>query len=255
MENQEFKKTETEVTGAPSSVKNNSGAGFKKMLLPIIVLALLAGGAFGAYRFGFLDFLSKESESTNSKKAVAIVNGETITRADFDERVEQTTEQYRSQGVDVTSITIIDQIKNQTIESMIDEIMLMQAASSAGIVVTAEDVSTRYGEIVEQFGGQEVVNQMLIEQNLTEEKVLKDIKQQLTIERYLLGELDTASIVISDEEVQEAYDQYSLTQDDLPPYEEIAEPIRQDLEQQRINQMVMEFLNNLRQNTRIDILL
>jgi peptidyl-prolyl cis-trans isomerase C len=109
----------------------------------------------------------------NSADVAARVNGQDISMADFQKEVanEQT-----SQNVDVNSAngqTQLVQIRQQVLDTLIDNMLIAQAAAKEGVIITDADVDAAIQKMITDSGGDAAFQQNLaaVGQTLTEARL------------------------------------------------------------------------------------
>jgi len=244
----------TEIQHEMPTVNSSSSNSSKKMILVGVAAAvvLIVLGVF-SFRAGLWGKFGSTKNQTGGP--VATVNGEEVSRETFDARLQQMTAQYKSQGMDVSSPENTDTIKNQVVQNLVDETLLTQAATEAGITVSDEDVNSEFDTIATQYGGADAFSQALIAQNVTEDAVRSDLRGQLLLQKYLEQEIDIKGITASDEEVQEAYDSVASQNKDVPAFEDVKSVIHDQLVQQKTQNAVAAFIQTLRDKGLVTILL
>lgn len=169
---------------------------------------------------------------------VARVNGDEILRGE----VLSFQQMFTQQGQQVSEQEILEQLINQKV--------VYQQAIAQGFDVTDQEAEM---EIESQLAQQGVTldefKEQLEIQGASYEDQLNSIKRQISIQDYLSYELSEEQIEISDEDVQEYYDQYVLEYgEEALPLEEIEMQIRmvlqQDKEQEIVEALVQELVSN-----------
>lgn len=107
-----------------------------KLLIVIIGVALLA--------FVLEDLF--QSMGRSRENIILVVDGDKIPYQDFEDQVDKTLENYKSNGTNVTSEQTIA-IRNNTLEQMIEDNLMTKEYEAAGINVSAE-------ELYDQFTGE-----------------------------------------------------------------------------------------------------
>jgi cell division protein YceG involved in septum cleavage len=177
-----------------------------------------------------------------NSKVVAIVNGDKISRQEFEITKDQLSQM---QGVEIEDGQVIDQ--------MIINILLAQQAKKEGFEVTDEELQTQYQALLAQAGGKEVFLEGLEELGIPESYVKNDIKKQILIEKYISKQEEENDFLITDEEVSNFYDQLSSQQGEVPAFGEIEEQIRIQLIQQKLNEFILGTVSELREKSEINI--
>ena len=184
-----------------------------------------------------------ETSMKDDVKVVAMVNGEAITQTELDDR---TGIIAQGQGQQPTSDVVVNQL--------IDEMLIFQDAAAKGIEVTEEEVDEQYNTIIQNAGGAAALKGQLANLNLSPSALRKDLRVQLLIQKYLESQIDLESIVVTDTEVQTAYDEIAAVQE-VPPFDEsIAEQIRAQLVQQKQNELALAHVQTLRSSADINLM-
>ena len=226
-----------------------------KIGIGIIIIAVLAFAAWSLGLFSAADSGQGVPQQEEKSGPVATVNGETISRGDFNARLEQARADYQTQGIAVDDPSISGQIEQQLVQDMVNELVLKQHADDAGIRATEEDITGRYDQLAEQYGGADAFEATLASGGVSQEQVRGDIARQLEVEQYLGQEIDEDSVSVTEEEMHAAYDEAAQTITDLPAYEDVSDAIKQQLGQQKVQVLISDLLDTLRQQSSIDILL
>lgn len=119
----------------------------------------------------------------SSKSAVAYVNNTKITK-------------------DQLYSNMLDNGGKQTLDNMIDELLVDQAAQKAGITVTAQDVDQELTALKKQSGSEEMFQQMLEQYGMTEDKVKAQLHMQAALKKLLAGQIS-----VTDDAIKTYYDQ------------------------------------------------
>lgn len=252
-----------DTTQQPVKTENKgTGGGTTRFIIAGI---LLVGALVAGYFFFMKDSAQAPEDPTATSTVdivlgedrgtgpVARVNGTEISQEEYEESVGNIAETARAQGADLTDESVKTEIKTQALEALINTELLVQAAASAGIAASDEAVQTEYDGIVAQFGGQEALQAQLISYNISEETLREDIAEQLTIQAYLDTTVDTSTITVTDEEIQEFYDSLSGTQQ-LPELASIRDQIEAELQSQKEQALVVDLLTQLRADAQVETL-
>ena len=221
----------------------------RKILYIAIAVIVVAGIGIAAVSGAFEDLIEPEDVAVNGG-IVATVNGEEVSRAEFEEALEQEKRQYEMQGIDLDSEEMSDMLKEleqHVLETyFVVPILIEQKAEKRGIEVSEDEIEERYQEYAIQFGGEEQLEEQMEAVEITREELDQDIGRELTIHKYIdqyleeyLEEnpeerIDRENIELSEEEVENQYqqllDQYEQLQEMME--EEDPDMPRQQLEMQ-----------------------
>ncbi|MDP3989380.1 MAG: SurA N-terminal domain-containing protein [bacterium] len=213
----------------------------KKTLLALILVALLATLGWFAFSMG-------------SGDAVALVNGEKISRADFETFQ---TEVAQQQGVDL--VTLDDQMKEQLQTLAIDELvartLLRQAVEDSNIAISDEDIDVQLATIKGQFGDEATFYEALTAQGLTEKEFRAQIKTELATQAYFDQNVDLSGILATDEEIATKYDELATEGSDAPPLEEVREQVRSIVVQEKERAIITTHVQELAEGATIEVLI
>lgn len=233
----------------------------KKSRKPVwitLVLAVLIVGTSLTYvleKNGRIDtkIFSTLSEKMTANKTVAVVNGYKITNSEYQSNIKQLQQIASEQGADPTDASILADIKEQALNTLIDGELLRQEAKGRGIEVSTEDVNDRFAEIEEGVGGAEELASKMAEFSITKESLLRDIENDFLIQKLFEEVIGTDEEEVSDEEVQDFYDLAGGEAAGLPPLEEVEELIVNQIKSDRVNTQIEQFLASLRDQAEIQI--
>lgn len=171
----------------------------KQMRLTALLLAALAGIAVltgcGS---------SKKSVPTN---AVAVVGDQTITKAQFDQLLDQARNSYKTQKRPFPQPGTDDYqaLRGQAMGFLVQRAQFEQKARDLGIEVSDKDVDKRLKQLIQQyFGGNKTkYEKQLKQQGLSEDQVKEDVRAQV-IQEKLYNEV-TKDVQVSDKDLQATY--------------------------------------------------
>lgn len=92
---------------------------------------------------------------------------------------------------------------NQTLEEMIDELLLRQAAAAKKITASNAEVDRRFARLQAQFGSRELLVSQLEQAGTTVAKVKEDLAEEIVRERLLI---DAKGVKVGDDEVKKAFE-------------------------------------------------
>lgn len=132
----------------------------------------------------------------------AKVNGQPILLADYQKQVARFEAAMAGQGFDLESEdgqAMIAQMRRQVLDSMIERVLIAQAAAREGVIVSEEELTAAIQESIEEGGGQASFEEWLRTNDLTYEDFAKEIRFQLLAQA--IFERITASVPITAEQV------------------------------------------------------
>jgi len=150
--------------------------------------------------------------------AVAVVDGDEISRAEYDTLLEQAKKGYknRKQEFPAAGSQEFQTLKNQALQFLVQRVQFSQKAEDMGIEVTDKDVDARLKQIQKQYfgGDKKKYENQLKAQGLTEAQVKKDLGGQIISEK-LFAEV-TKDVKVSDEDIEKYYEEKKATQYSQP---------------------------------------
>jgi len=186
-------------------------------------------------------------------KPVATVNGIKISKEQYEKNREQIIASAKQQGLDVSDAKVQSEIDAQAIDVLVNTELLRQAAKTAGVVVTPEQIESRYQEIVTSVGGVDELAQKMTELNVDENSLRSDIEGEILIKTYLTDAVDISTIKIEESEIKTAYENASDTGASLPPLEEVASQIEAQLKAVKEQDLIKTFIETLKEKAEIEI--
>lgn len=249
----EENKNEEKVTEEAVQTETAPEAGNKnKQLLTAgaAVLAIaLVGGAL--YFTGYLPDFS----GSGDKQVVATVNGEEITKAQLDARIEQNKTAYEAQGADLDDPETYAEIQKQSLEYIVNEELILQDAAAKNITASQEDIDTRFQSTRESFESEQAFEEALKENSLTRETLKENLSRQITVQAYLDQVIDPEATNVVQEDIEAFYSDYSERNPEVPPLEEAQEQIAQLLSEQKVQVEIENLIKALRDNAEVTILI
>ncbi len=190
-------------------------------------------------------------------RAVARVNGVKIIKGDYDSSLKQLQQMASAQGVNTTDPTVLEQLKTQAMDTLVNGELLRQAAQAANITAAIEAIDTRYEEVAASVGGADVLATRMAEFDITEKSLRRDIENEILIKELVATVIDPSAPTVTDEEVAAFYEQAkeNMPEDaDLPPLDEVKAKIIEQITLDRKNSKSSEFLEKQRETAAIEII-
>lgn len=138
-------------------------------------------------------------------RIVAVVNGETITLFELNQRVKPYIERFRGQEIGPDQKKKILEKKKEILDNMVEEILLKQQAEEYGIEVKDMEVENRIQQIKDKNDlSEEELRRELKKQDMTLEDYSRRVKEDILKHR-LIGAMVKRKVVVTDEEIEEYY--------------------------------------------------
>lgn len=182
-----------------------------------------------------------DEEKVADDEVVAIIDGEEVMGEQYNEVYLQ--EKAINQDILGDDLNIED-VKTGTIESIINDIVILHMGEAEGIVITDEEVQ----EEVEEFKkyGAEGYENLIAQFNYTEESIGHLLRVETTLKQYIDKHIE---VEVSDEEVEELYDEIVASGEEIPPFEnsekELEGVIRVDKSKEEARKHIAEFKKDI----------
>lgn len=196
-----------------------------------------------------------EEQQIDENKTVAIVNDEEILGSDYNTALASIQGQMQLMGQDPTSKQASEQAKKQSIDSLVGQTLLLQEANKNSYEVSKADINKQLDELKKQFKTEKefeaALKQSGVDIKTLETKIADDIK----LKQYVEKEVPAGKI--TDEEIQQMYDQYAeqgkSSGQEVPKLEKIKPQIEQSLHQQKQQEKLAQQIEKLKKKATIDI--
>lgn len=142
--------------------------------------------------------------------AVAKVNGEKITREEFDGIVEVAKKQDTTLASLKEGDAMLLQYKRMILDSMIEAVLVRQEAKRVGIKVTDKDIDAKLAEIKASYPDENSFNEVVKQSGMTMEQIRQSISDQL-IYQALYDKVAPAP-KISEDQLKKYYEENKTTQ-------------------------------------------
>lgn len=140
-------------------------------------------------------------------KSVAVVNGEKIAQTELDKQMTIKKAALEQQGASFTGQQgegMIKALEQQTLEEMIQQKLLMQAAKKEGLEPTKAEIDKELASIKSRFGGDKAFNDAIKQFKYT----VEDVKEKLAFDLAYTKLFDkvTADVKVTEKDAKDYYD-------------------------------------------------
>jgi hypothetical protein len=247
--------TETTTDGVVESTggaKKKSKAGL--WAIGIVILAVLV---FVAWRTlgPATQTTVEQTASTNPAAVVATVDGQTITRAELDKKMQQVRSTIPAGSADPTADAGFEL---QLLDELVNLKLLDATAQAKGMSVTDAEVDKELSTLIDSFGGEDAFQKQLQATGLTRDELRDNMRNELLIQKLVNAETNVKDVTVSDEEIATAYTAAISSApegQDIPPLDQVKEMIRSQLLQQKSSAIVQEYIDKLRATADINVTL
>lgn len=207
-----------------------------------ILLGFFIGAITVLMIFGIIYYFNQEVPESSKEDIIATVNGEEITQ----NQVKQIQEDLLEQGQKIT--------EKQAVNQIIDITLLSDKAEKEGYSLSKQEVEETLGlQLAQQGRSLEDIKQEIETQGMDYEKLIEDYRKQISIQEYIDNLLEK-EINVNESEIKEFYEQNKQFLGENESFEDVEEELKQFLEQQKQQQIVMNLIQDLRENAEIEYL-
>ncbi|MDQ0298442.1 peptidyl-prolyl cis-trans isomerase SurA [Salibacterium salarium] len=203
-----------------------------------------------------------EPDLEGTPDVVAEVNGEEITKDEFETSYEGQFQQAAMQSQMTGQELDQDQLKQQVAESLISTELLTQEANNRDIEASQEEIDNTVSDLVEQNNLESkdaFLSTLEEQQGMSEEDVMSQVELQVKMEKLISEE--AGDIEPTEEELQEAYDQVTAQQEqmsgedgeevEIPSFEEMKPDLKEQVKTQKESEASQTLVEDLREDADI----
>ena len=195
-----------------------------------------------------------DKQKIEKDKIVAIVNDEKIKGEDYNNVLSQSQMQYQQMGQDPTSKDAAKKIKDQTIDSLVGQTLLMQQAEEKGYTASEDEINKQLEEVKKQYGDEKKFEEAMKKAGFTMKELKTQIAENIKYTNYVEKEVKIEDV--TEEEMKQAYDQYAGQQGqskEAPKFEEVKPQIKTQLEQQKKQEKLVKHVEELKKNAKVEV--
>ena len=221
----------------------------------VVILVIAIGLMFVLEKEGRIStgLFSGVIEKMEANSPAAVVNGVKIPMREFKSSVEQLTEMSATQGANTSDPAVVEQLKTQAIDTLVNAELLRQAAVKEGMSATQEQIDTRFNEIQEGIGGAEQLAARMAEFGVTEESLRRDIENEFLIQGLFNVKIATNTIEVSETEIAAVYERAGGAGAGLPPIADVREQIVAQIRFEKEQGLINEYLETLKADAKVEI--
>ncbi|MDS9471610.1 SurA N-terminal domain-containing protein [Sporosarcina pasteurii] len=194
-------------------------------------------------------------QQVDKNDIVAVVNDEEINGEQYNAVLMSIQTQMQQSGQDPSSEEAAEQIKDQTLDTLVNQTLLLQQAKIEEIKASQDEIEEEYKAFVQQFGDEKTLIEALKQENMDTENLKEQISESIIFRKY--QEQVTPIEEVSDETVKEYYEQIAAQTEDgeqeLPPLEELSENIKQIIQQEEQQKKLSAHLETLKEDAKIEL--
>jgi len=189
---------------------------------------------------------------------VATVNGEDITADDLLENEQFLIDNYEMAGLSIEGNE--EEIRESALNQIINTRIIVQNAINENLAPSDEELDEEYETFVaelKQHYDTDDVDEIFSQFDTNEAEVKEDLRTDITIQNYIDKNITVDDV--SDEELQQAYDEYEeylkSIEEEVPPFEDVSELLKQQVVNDKQTQAERELIERLRENSEIEVMI
>ncbi|OFY09246.1 MAG: hypothetical protein A2X11_04830 [Bacteroidetes bacterium GWE2_42_24] len=249
----ENNQTTSEQSAPVARPKQKNGL-LKWVVIGVLALALIAVVAVKKFDLlggsGAVDDTGASALDANA--IVAKSDKITVTRGELDEKIDQVRRSLPPDSIDPTQDAAFEL---QLLDDLISLKLLTVEAESKNYTVSDDELNAEITLLVEQFGGQEALNQQLEALGISDEELRTNMRNELLIRQLLEAETTIDEVEVTDAEIAEAYKATVGEAEDAPPLEQVTELIRSEIVNQKSAGIVQAYVDGLREKANVEVTL
>ncbi|MTH53006.1 peptidylprolyl isomerase [Bacillus mangrovi] len=197
-----------------------------------------------------------EAQKIDDEKTVATVNGQKITGSEYNSILSSTQMQMQQMGQDPTAKEAQKQVKDQTVETLVGQNLLLQEAEKSGYKASDEEVNKQIAEIKKQYNNDDKKFQEALKmQGMNENQLNEQIAESVKLNQYVEKEIPAPEV--TDKEIEEYYTQFAQQGGQggqkPPKLEEVKPQIKQQLTQQKQNEQLGKKVEELKKSAKVEV--
>ncbi len=145
---------------------------------------------------------------TSNNKAIITVNGEAITRGEYNEMINliKNNPQFKNapaaEKVETSPVMLMT--KERVVQDLIVKKLLNQEYKKRNITASNAEIEAKKQEIIKQLGSEEKFNEILKQNNVSQKRIKEDLANEVKIHKLVEA---TSDVKVSDKEVKDFYNQ------------------------------------------------
>ncbi|MGD6818358.1 SurA N-terminal domain-containing protein [Metabacillus sp. 84] len=197
-----------------------------------------------------------DAQKVEDNKEVAVVNDQPIKGKEYNAALSSTQMQMQQMGQDPTSKEAEKQVKDQTVNTLVGQNILMQEADKKGYKASDEEVTKQVEEIKKQYNNDDKKFQEALKmQGMDEKQLNEQVKESIKMNKYVEKEIPAPEV--TDKEIEEYYNQFAeqggANGQKPPKLEEVKPQIKEQLTQQKQNESLGKKVEELKKSAKVEV--
>lgn len=184
-----------------------------------------------------------DEEKIDDNEIVAIINGDDVKGTTYNLVYSQLKLHAGQFDKDID----VEEIKNATMDSIIDRQLLIQQAKEEGIEITDETANSEFDTLKSENG--DALSTLLEQYQLTESGFKEQLKFELTMNEFVEKAI---KVSVTDQELEDYYDQAKEGNEAIPEFDEIKEQLKAQLLQQKTEEELQAKIDKVKEKAEIE---
>lgn len=194
-------------------------------------------------------------QQVDNNEIVAIVNDEELKGEEYNAVLMSIQGQMQQMGQDPTSKEATKQVKEQALDMLVIQTLILQKAEEAEIKASKSEIDEEYSSYEEQFGGKKEMEKALKSQDMDVDTLKAKIAELIISEKY--QDKVAPAEEITDKEIKKYYDEAAAQSkeagEELPPLEEASEQIKTIMVKQQQQEKLAAHVEELKDVAKIEL--
>ena len=194
-------------------------------------------------------------QQVENNKVVAVVNDEELVGEQYNAILSSIQSQLQQMGQDPTSKEVVENIKAQTLDTIVNQALILQKAKETDITATEAEIDESYATLAESFGDEETMKEALEKESMEVETIREKLAESIVFQKYQDQVIPIEEV--TDTEIEEYYDllaaQAKESEQELPPLEDVSEEIKRIIEQEEQQKQLGTHVEALRADAKIEL--
>lgn len=190
-----------------------------------------------------------DEEKVDEDEVVAVINDSEVKGGIYN----LVYAQLKLQSAQLGDETENEEMKELTMESIIDREIVMQEAKEEGIDISQEEADKEFSTMKEE--NSEALETLLEQYQITEDGFKEQLRFELVMDEFLTK---TIEVDISDDDVKEFYDEAkeeaeeAESEEEVPEFDEVKDQIKESMEQEEMTLALQEKVDEIKETAEIE---
>lgn len=195
-----------------------------------------------------------DAQKVEEGSVVAIINGDEVKGDEYNQLLSTSQSSYVTAGQDPTTEELAKQLKDNTLESLVGQKLLMQEIDKKGYEATDDEINKELETVKSKYEDEKAFDEALKNTGLSLDQLKAQMADNVKYNKYVKKDLKVESV--KDEEVKEYFDSVVSKMEESaekPKYADVKDAIKLQLEQQKIQEKLGSKVEELRKDAKVEL--